>query len=187
MRRHGTSKGPSEATYFAMDSKVFDQKLKDSLAIMVTRVRIWVTFRPPIVSVVPCHHIDLILNKKFQPKRIRWVDLLLIKLSIRIKKDDRGLLQVLRPIPIHLFHGQHFLIIVRKEHTVQIGAILTLHHERPAIKVILEHLFQLIIGMKKIDEFQPKAIASTANIVDWLICLSNYISELDCKLFKLRE
>jgi hypothetical protein len=57
---HSSSKRPAKASYHASDPELLQQKLEDSFPVMVTGVRIGVTLGPPIISIIPSHHINLI-------------------------------------------------------------------------------------------------------------------------------
>ena len=107
---------------------------------MVARVRIGISLRPAIISVVPSHHIYFIGDKKLQPESIWGMHLLLVKLGVRVEENHGGLLQVLWKISVHLIFGENLIVIEGEEHAVKLFSILALHHESPPIKIVLEHL-----------------------------------------------
>jgi hypothetical protein len=87
------------------------------------------------------------------------MNLLLITLSIHVEEDQGRIIQIFwilsfqsllfivcgNEVVLNLIHGQHFLIIVRKEHAIQPCAVGCPHYESTTIMVILKHLFHLIM------------------------------------------
>ena len=107
---------------------------------MITGVRVWISLRSSIVSVVPSHHINFVGHEKFQPESIWWMHLLLVKLGVRVEENHGWLLQVLWKISFHLILGENLIVIEGKKHAVKLFSVLALDHESPPIKIILEHL-----------------------------------------------
>lgn len=64
MGRHCSSERTPEAAYFAIRSEFFDQKLKNRLTVMVTRIWIWLAFGPAVISVIPRENVYLIGDEK---------------------------------------------------------------------------------------------------------------------------
>ena len=64
MGRHCSSERSPEAAYFAVRSKFFDKKLKNRLTVVVTRIWIWLTLGPAVVSVIPRENVDLVGDEK---------------------------------------------------------------------------------------------------------------------------
>ena len=71
--------------------------------------------------------------------------LLLVVLSIRVEKNDCGLVKILWLELFHLFFGHYQLIVEREEHAINFGTVYAFNHEGAPIEVFLQHLLQLVV------------------------------------------
>ena len=73
--------------------------------------------------------------------------LLLIVLSIRVKKYNCRLIKILwiELFFLYLFFGHHLFIVEGEEHAIQFDSVQTFNHEGAPIEVVLKHLLQLIV------------------------------------------
>ena len=74
---------------------------------------------------------------------------------------------------------------MREKHAIDLHSILGLDHERPAIKVLDQHLLQLIVRVKQVGVDHVAAVAPAAPIVKRVVGLLDGSSELDHQVFKL--
>ena len=142
-----TTERSTEASYLPFDTKIFKQKFEYCFRVMVRDVRVCGSLRFSIVPIIPRHHVDLISHKEPEPERVGWMDLLLIKLGIRVKKYDSRRIDILRRW-FHFRNQLNLFIIVREKHAIYLDSVLRFDHERPAVKVLDQHLLQLVIRVK---------------------------------------
>ena len=96
--------------------------------------------------------------------------LLLIALSILHEKYDCWILEVYWLFTIFdLLYSLYFLITIRKEHRVKLGAILSLNPKLSPIKVVLKHLLHLIVRMEDVEKPKSTAIGPATAKVNWVI------------------
>ena len=57
--------------------------------------RVRMTSRSTVASIIPRDHIEVIREKKLEPKAIRRMDLLLISLRILVEYDDGWMFDIL--------------------------------------------------------------------------------------------
>jgi len=158
---------------------------------MVTYIWIRRSFTSSVISIVPGKDIYLIRGEELQPESVGWVNLLLITLCIHVKEDKSWILQIFRLTKLTMFYILAFsniiqfllclnlLIIEWEKHAVKLDTIFSSDFKTSAIKVILQHLFHLIIWMEDIEEKQTETITSTTHKIKWIVTSLNYISKFD--------
>ena len=74
---------------------------------------------------------------------------------------------------------------MREKHAIYLDSVLRFDHERPAVKVLDQHLLQLVIRVEQVCVHHIAAISSAAPIVERVVRHPDSFSELDHKVFKL--